>query len=287
MLAEVLQQLRLSDGETLVDGTFGAGGYSRAALEAARCNVIAIDRDPNAIRDGQSIVAASGGRLKLIQGPFSDMAEIASEAAPVDAVVLDIGVSSMQIDDGARGFSFLRDGPLDMRMGDDTDVTAWQLVRALRESALADVIYQYGEERASRPIARAIKRAVEAGEMDTTRQLAAAVYRVLGPPRPPRLDPATRTFQALRIAVNDELGELDRLLAALPEALADGGVAAVISFHSLEDRRVKHALRDAEALEVMTKKPIEPGDDECRDNPRARSAKLRAARRVARGGEAL
>ncbi len=282
----VIELIAPRGGGLYVDVTLGLGGHTEALLDASGPDgrVIGIDRDPTAIERSRERLARFGDRVELHRATASSVLSVLS-GRRVDGLVADLGVSSPQLDEPERGMSFRNEGPLDMRMDMESPVTAWSLVRDLRESDLADVIYQYGEERRSRPIARSIKRAIEAGEMETTRELASAVYRVLGPPRFGQLDPATRTFQALRIAVNDELGELDRLLAAVPDALADGGVAAIISFHSLEDRKVKHSFRDCEALEVMTKKPIEPSDDECRENPRARSAKLRAARRVSRDEE--
>jgi 16S rRNA (cytosine1402-N4)-methyltransferase len=283
LLDEVVAHLAPRDGGLYADVTLGRGGHAEAILDASSPGgrLIAFDRDPTAIEASRERLARFGDRVELHQTALSAL-KTALGGRLLDGLVADLGVSSPQLDDAARGMSFRAEGPLDMRMGDDVDATAWQLVRDLREAELADVIYEYGEERASRPIARAIKRAIERGEMETTLHLAAAVHRVLGPARYGRIDPATRTFQALRIAVNDELGELDRLLAALPDVLADGGVAAVISFHSLEDRRVKHALRDCDALEALTKKPIEASETESQENPRARSAKLRVARRVPR-----
>lgn len=283
LLAEVVALLEPRDGGLYADVTLGRGGHAEAILEASSPNgrLVGVDRDPSAIAASRERLARFGDRVELHQTALSSLQAVL-DGRTLDGLVADLGVSSPQLDDASRGMSFRAEGPLDMRMGDDVEMTAWQLVRDLRESELADIIYEYGEERASRPIARAIKRAIERGEMETTLHLAAAVHRVLGPARYGRIDPATRTFQALRIAVNDELGELDRLLAALPEVLADDGVATVISFHSLEDRRVKHALRDSEALAVLTKKPVEAGDAECQENPRARSAKLRAARRLPR-----
>lgn len=282
----VIELIAPRGGGLYVDVTLGLGGHSEAILEASQPDgrVVCIDRDPTAIARSKERLARFGDRAEFHHATMSSVRSVL-DGRLVDGLVADLGVSSPQLDEPERGMSFRAEGPLDMRMDLDGEVTAWSLVRDLRESDLADVIYQYGEERRSRPIARSIKRAIEAGEMETTKQLASAIYRVMGPPRFGTLDPATRTFQALRIAVNDELGELDKLLAAVPDVLADGGVAAIISFHSLEDRKVKHAFRDADALEVMTKKPIEPGDDECRENPRARSAKLRAARRAVRDGE--
>jgi 16S rRNA (cytosine1402-N4)-methyltransferase len=284
LLDEVIRGLAPQPGASVADCTVGLGGHAEALLRAmgGEGTLLAVDRDPWALEQSRARLAAFGDRVRFHHGPFSSVRE-ALQGARVDALVADLGVSSPQLDDPERGMSFRAEGPLDMRMNPDGDDTAWSVVRELRESELADVIYQYGEERASRPIARAIKRAVEQGAMETTLDLARAVHRVLGPPRFGKPDPATRTFQALRIAVNDELGEVERLLAALPEVLCDGGRAAVISFHSLEDRLVKHAFRDAPSLEVLTKKPIEPGEEECARNPRSRSAKLRLARRRPRG----
>ncbi len=267
-------------GGLYLDCTLGRGGHTRGILDrsAPDGRVVALDRDPVALDAVREAFGDDAGRLELHRLPFSRAAE-ALAGRLVDGVVADLGVSSPQLDDPARGMSFRHDGPLDMRMGDDVDETAWELVRRLRDDELADVIYQYGEERASRPIARSIKRAVDAGAMETTAQLAEAVHRVLGRPRFGKPDPATRTFQALRIAVNDELGELERLLAALPSMVRVGGRVAVISFHSLEDRLVKHAFRGDAAWHPVTKKPVTPSDEECARNPRSRSAKLRVAER--------
>ncbi|MFO0602845.1 MAG: 16S rRNA (cytosine(1402)-N(4))-methyltransferase RsmH [Polyangiales bacterium] len=286
LLAEVTSLVAPRDGGLYADVTLGRGGHAEAVLDASAPGgrLVGVDRDPTAIASSRERLARFGDRVELHQAPLSSLESLLAGQL-LDGLVADLGVSSPQLDDAARGMSFRAEGPLDMRMGDDAATTAWQLVRDLRDTELADVIYEYGEERASRPIARSIKRAIERGEMETTLHLASAVYRVLGPPRHGRIDPATRTFQALRIAVNDELGELDRLLALLPRVLADGGVAAIISFHSLEDRKVKHAFRGDAALEPLVKKPVEAGEAECAENPRARSAKLRAARRVPRGEE--
>jgi 16S rRNA (cytosine1402-N4)-methyltransferase len=245
--------------------------------------VIALDRDPAALAAVREALAEFGDRVELHQLPFSRAAE-ALAGRKVDGVIADLGVSSPQLDDPERGMSFRHEGPLDMRMGDDVEETAYELVRRLKDDALADVIYEYGEERASRPIARSIKRAIDEGAMETTKHLADAVHRVLGWPRFGKPDTATRTFQALRIAVNDELGELERLLAALPALVKEGGRVVVISFHSLEDRIVKHTLRDEPAWQVVTKKPVEPDEAEGERNPRSRSAKMRVAvRRAAEG----
>lgn len=283
LLDAVCDALAPRSGGLYADVTLGMGGHAEAILERSSPDgkLVAIDRDPYAHEVARARLARFGDRLELHETTLSDIAGVLN-GRRVDGLVADLGVSSPQLDDPARGMSFRHEGPLDMRMGTGAERTAWQLVRDLRESELADVIYQYGDERASRPIARAIKRAIEAGAMDTTKHLASAVYRVLGPPRFGKIDPATRTFQALRIAVNDELGELERLLAALPDVLGDGGVVAIISFHSLEDRLVKHAFRGDSALEVVTRKPIDADEAECERNPRARSAHLRVARRVPR-----
>lgn len=280
----MLALLAPRDGGFYADVTLGRGGHAEAILEASGPNgrLLGLDRDPTALAASRERLARFGARVEFHQRPLSTL-ERALAGRKVDGLVADLGVSSPQLDDAARGMSFRAEGPLDMRMGDDVATTAWHLLRELHEAELADVLYRYGDERASRPIARAIKRAIERGEMETTLDLARAVYRVLGPPRHGRIDPATRTFQAIRIAVNDELGELDKLLDALPRVLADGGVAVVISFHSLEDRRVKHAFRDGQALAALLKKPLEASEAERMENPRARSAKLRAARRVPRG----
>lgn len=280
LLDEVIRGLAPQPGESAADATLGLGGHSEALLMATGPDgtLVAVDRDPWAVERARERLAPFGARVRYHQGPFSTLRD-ALAGETVDLLVADLGVSSPQLDDPTRGMSFRAEGPLDMRMGPDAAETAWSIVRELRESQLADVIYEYGEERASRPIARSIKRGVDEGAMETTKDLARAVYRVLGPPRFGRPDPATRTFQALRIAVNDELGEVQRLLAAVPALLRDGGRVAIISFHSLEDRLVKHAFREAAALEILTKKPLEPGDEESARNPRARSAKLRVARR--------
>jgi 16S rRNA (cytosine1402-N4)-methyltransferase len=300
MLDEVLEQLHLADGETLVDGTFGAGGYSRAALAAVNGKVIAIDRDPNAIRDGQSLVAESNGRLSLEHGRFSEMIELAGSRVPVDAVVLDIGVSSMQIDDGARGFSFMKEGPLDMRMS-QAGKSAANIVAELSHDDLANLIFVLGEETKSRAIARAIVAARAETPITTTLQLVKAIERATGPQRAHmRTHPATRTFQALRIYVNGELEELAKGLHAAETLLREGGRLVVVTFHSLEDRIVKRffASRSAEHAAVSRhtlgaetkltptfmlpfKGHIEPTQAECDRNPRARSAKMRAGIRTA------
>lgn len=302
MLAEVLAALEPAAGETYIDGTFGAGGYSRAILDAAPCRVIAIDRDPTALAAGETIVADYGGRLSLVDSTFGRLDRVVAEQGHslVDGVVLDIGVSSMQLDDAARGFSFLRDGPLDMRMARDGPSAA-DVVNTFEDDELADIIYHFGEERRSRAIARAIVKARGEAAITTTKALADVVAKVLG--RAPGDDkhPATRTFQALRIHVNDELGELQRGLAAAERVLKPGGRLVVISFHSLEDRIVKRFLversgreskgsrylpdnpvkLEASTFRIINPRPLTPSQGELDVNPRARSARLRAAVRTA------
>ncbi len=298
LLAEVLAALAPRAGETIIDGTFGAGGYTRAILDA-EADVLAIDRDPTAIAGGAPLVAASGGRLTLAEGEFSRLDEIAvgHGRETVDGVVLDIGVSSMQLDQAERGFSFRFDGPLDMRMAMAGESAA-DLVARLEETALANLIYTYGEERLSRPIAKAIVRERAEAPIITTKRLADIVAKVVRS-RPGDIHPATRTFQALRIAVNDELGELEAALEAAERILRPGGRLVVVTFHSLEDRIVKQFLADrsartaggsrhAPAAEVpdptftlIGRKAVAASDAEAAANPRARSAKLRAATRTA------
>ena len=296
MRGEVLEALAPAAGGIYVDGTFGAGGYTRALLDAADCRVWALDRDPAAIAGGAALEAEYAGRLHLTEGRFGDMADLLP-VRDVQGVVLDLGVSSMQIDDPARGFSFQGDGPLDMRMDKDGP-TAADLVNTSEEGALADLIYRYGEERRSRRVARAIVAARREAPITTTRRLAEIVRRAV-PTANDGIDPATRTFQALRIRVNDELGELDRGLAAAEILLAPGGRLAVVSFHSLEDRAVKVFLRArsggaarpsrhrpegttarAPTFRLLTRKARRPGAVEIAANPRARSARLRAAERT-------
>jgi 16S rRNA (cytosine1402-N4)-methyltransferase len=290
---EVIAALAPVAGETHIDGTFGAGGYSRAIL-ATGASVIAIDQDPDAVRDGAEAVAAAGGRLKLVQGRFSTLDTIAGEQ--VDGVTLDIGVSSMQLDQADRGFAFSNDGPLDMRMAQSGETAAEWIDRS-DETTIADTLYVYGEERQSRRVARAI---VAARPIRRTAELAAVVRRALGHrPGAPK-DPATRSFQAIRIAVNDELGELTRGLEAAERALRPGGRIAIVTFHSLEDRIVKQFFRVRSGAQgagsrhlpevaktgpaptfTAVAKAVRAGDAELDRNPRARSATLRAAVRTA------
>lgn len=282
-----------------LDGTFGAGGYTRALLDAGAERVIAVDRDPGVFDAAQAWAGRYGDRLTLVEGNFSELDGIAAEAgAPALAgVVLDVGVSSMQLDQAERGFSFSKDGPLDMRMG-QSGPSAADLVNTLPERRLAEILRQLGEERGARRIARAICADRGADPFTTTRQLAGLVERIMPRQRPGQPHPATRTFQALRIAVNDELGALARGLMAAERALAPGGILAVVTFHSLEDRIVKRFLRlrsgavsrgsrhmpeveaDAPRFELLTRKAVPPEESETLVNPRARSAKLRMAART-------
>ncbi|CAA7622974.1 16S rRNA (cytosine(1402)-N(4))-methyltransferase RsmH [Magnetospirillum sp. SS-4] len=299
LLPEVIEALAPRDGGLYLDGTFGAGGYSAAILDAAACRVIGVDRDPGAVARGRALETARGGRFTMIEGRFGDMGELLHVRGVnrVDGVALDIGVSSMQLDEAGRGFSFAKDGPLDMRM-EQAGPSAADLVNAADEADLADIIYRYGEERLSRRVARAIVAARKDKKFEGTAELAALVRRVV-PKHADGIDPATRTFQALRIAVNDELGELERGLAAAERLLAPGGRLAVVTFHSLEDRVVKEffkgrsgeaarpsrhlpqaALGPAASFALLNRRAIRAGDDETRRNPRARSAKLRAASRT-------
>ncbi|API59301.1 16S rRNA (cytosine(1402)-N(4))-methyltransferase [Tardibacter chloracetimidivorans] len=297
LLAEVMRGLALNAGDVLVDGTFGAGGYTRAALAAGAGHVWAFDRDPNAIAEGRSLEDGSDGRLTLIHDRFSNMVSAlgARGVAEVDAVTFDIGVSSMQLDRAERGFSFQSDGPLDMRM-EGEGPSAADFLNTADESMIADVIFALGEEPKARRIARAI---VHARPIERTGQLADIVRKATGHrPGEPK-DPATRTFQAIRIHVNRELEELDEGLRAAERMLKPGGRLAVVSFHSLEDRVVKRFLRDRSgkapgasrhmpltgsgpqpSFEAVAK-PVRAGEAELKTNPRARSATLRVARRTA------
>lgn len=295
LLTEVLDALAIAPGERHVDGTFGAGGYSRAMV-AAGAIVFAIDRDPTALAAARSLAEVADGRIALVEGEYSRLAALLADAgiAAVDGVVLDIGVSSMQIDQADRGFSFQKDGPLDMRMA-ATGMTAAEWLNSAEEAEIADVIYRYGEERQSRRIARAI---VAARPLSRTAELAALVRKALGHrPGQPK-DPATRTFQAIRIFINRELEELEAGLIAAEQVLAPGGRLAVVTFHSLEDRIVKQFLRNRSGGEggwsrhmpekraadaptfAKPAKAVRAGDAELARNPRARSATLRSAVRT-------
>lgn len=287
MLRETLAELLPRPGGLYVDVTLGRGGHAEAILAASSPNglLIAIDRDPSAIAETAPRLARFGERVRLRHGTFADLrAILAAEGVDrVDGLLADLGVSSPQLDDPQRGFSFRAEGPLDMRMDPTGGETAAERIRRLSERELAEAIHRYGEERRARAIARSIKRAEREGRLATTGDLRRAIIAVTGPQRRGGIDPATRTFQALRIAVNDELHQLDALLAAIPDLLADGGIAAVLTFHSLEDRAVKRAFRADPRLMPTRKKPLVPSDEERAANPRARSAKLRAAKRLPRG----
>jgi 16S rRNA (cytosine1402-N4)-methyltransferase len=275
MVAEVIGFLGGVD--LVADMTVGAGGHAAALLESGVGRVIGSDRDPAALRMSRDRLARYGDRFRAVHRRFSQVGE-AEATGPLHGVLFDLGVSSMQLDEPARGFGYRSDGPLDMRMGEG-DVTAADLVNTLPERELADLLYELGQERRSRRIAAAIARARQRARIETTDQLAGVVVGAMGR-RPGGPHPARRTFQALRIAVNRELEEL---AASLPRAvglLGPGGRVVVISYHSLEDGIVKRAFRDDERLQVLTKKPLRPSEEETARNPRARSAKLRAAERV-------
>lgn len=301
LLPEVLDALSPTKDGIYIDGTFGAGGYTRAILDAADCRVYAIDRDPNAIAAGRKLEADYKGRLNLIEGRFGELCRLALEngVEAADGVVLDIGVSSMQLDEAERGFSFQRDGPLDMRMS-ASGTSAADIVARLSERQLADILYRFGDERRSRAIARAIVSVRENAPILRTSELVDVVASVLGPRREAARHPATRTFQALRIFVNGELDELAKGLSEAEHILKPGGRLAVVTFHSLEDRIVKrfftiragrmprpsrHAPEVAEqqpaaSLHLVNRQPVKPKGDEVMKNPRARSARLRAAERT-------
>jgi 16S rRNA (cytosine1402-N4)-methyltransferase len=294
---QAVEMLMPRDGGIYVDATFGAGGYSRSILEVPGTRVVGIDRDRTAIAGGFDLVERSAGRLVLVEDRFSNLAGIcaAQGIEGVDGVVMDVGVSSMQLDEAARGFSFRLDGPLDMRMGHDGPTAADVVARA-SETDLANIIYIFGEERHSRAVARAIVAARKEAPIATTRQLADIIAKVVWS-KPGEIHPSTRTFQGLRIFVNAELDELHLALSAAEKVLKPGGRLVVVSFHSLEDRIVKNFLVErakagggsrhlpevaqaAPSFVILTKRPLTPDDDEIAANPRARSAKLRAAERT-------
>lgn len=280
---------------TWIDGTFGAGGYARGLLDAGAQTVIGVDRDPLAVEMAAPLIAHYGDRLRLVEGTFSALDTYAD--ALVDGVVLDLGVSSMQLDRAERGFSFMRDGPLDMRMSQDGPSAA-DIINDAPEELIADILYQYGEERASRRIARRIGAARREAPITTTAALARIVESCLPRPKPGQSHPATRSFQALRIAVNDEFGELAAGLEAAERALAPGGLLAVVTFHSSEDRVAKRFFQERSGragranrfapdtgqttarFEMVKNGAIAPDADELAANPRSRSAKLRLARRT-------
>ncbi len=281
MRDEVVRAIAPRAGGVYVDATLGGGGHTVALLEAEpKARIIAFDRDRAAIEAAREWLVPVADRVTLVHAPFSRArAELENLGVTrVDGFVADLGVSSPQLDTPERGMSFRREGPIDMRMDPDEGETALELIERLSDDELANVIYEYGDERRSRRIARSIKKSLLAAELRTTLDLRRAIVRAVGPARVGGIDPATRTFQALRIAVNQELDELEHLLEGLPDLLSAGGVAAILSFHSMEDRLVKRAFA-VPAWSRLTKKPMAPGDEECALNARARSAKLRAARR--------
>lgn len=300
MLDEVLSNLSPEDGGVYVDGTFGAGGYTRAILKSSNCTVIAIDRDPSALARAEEVKEEFGDRFVFVKGCFGDALSLVKSAGHdhVDGFVLDVGVSSMQIDQADRGFSFRFDAPLDMRMDTaNDDDTAADLVNNLPEEELASIIYRYGDERLSRRIARRIVKERSEKRIERTSELADIIRAVI--PRGPKdkIDPATKTFQALRIAVNDELGELERGLVAAENLLKQDGRLVIVSFHSLEDSIVKSFMSirsgyqanssrhlppspepvQAPSFTLPRRKAVEPSDAETQQNPRSRSAKLRMA----------
>jgi len=300
MLREAMEHLAPKEGGVYVDATFGAGGYARAILQVPGTRLFAIDRDPNAIAAGQALTAAHPERLTLLHGRFSAMEEMlaAHGVSRVDGVVMDLGVSSMQLDEAERGFSFQREGPLDMRMGDEGP-TAAEVLNTFREEEIAAILKTYGEERRARPLARAIARRRKERPFETTFDLVEMVEQVLGAPRPGKKHPATRAFQALRIFVNSELEEVARGLMAAERLLKPGGRLVAVSFHSLEDRLVKQFFkartgRGEAASRRLPHEPepvppgfidlapggVVPSAEEVAANPRARSARLRAGART-------
>jgi len=283
MALEVVQALGAERGGVVLDVTAGGGGHSAAILASApHARVIAFDRDPAAVGAARERLAPFGERALVVHAEFSGVPDWVRDAKldRVAGLVADLGVSSHQLSERARGMSFRVEGPLDMRMNPNEGETARELIERVSQDELADILYQFGEERRSRRVAACIKQALGAGALETTLDLRRAVVRAVGPHRIGGIDPATRTFQALRIAVNRELEELDSLLTALPDLLGEGGVAAIISFHSLEDRRVKRTFAERALWERLSKKPILASEGERAENPRARSAKLRTARRL-------
>jgi 16S rRNA (cytosine1402-N4)-methyltransferase len=308
MLSEVLRSLDPKDGEVIVDGTFGAGGYSEALLGSADCKIIAVDRDPEAFRLSGDLAAKYPGRLMAVFGRYSEMEQIAASEGftAVDGVTLDLGVSSMQLDEAERGFSFMQDGPLDMRMG-RAGPSAADIVNSLGEQELAEIIFKLGEERRSRAIAKAIVARRAEKPIAGTSELAELVAKVLGRKREETKHPATRTFQALRLYLNEELDELASGLSAAERLLRAGGRIAVVTFHSLEDRIAKRFFASraappprgsrhrpetadeifAPSFRLLNRRPVEPNRAEIRRNPRARSARLRVAERTASAAHPL
>ena len=298
MLQEVVDSLAPQDGQHFVDATFGNGGYSEALLKIADCTVSAFDRDPDAIRRGKPLVKKYNGRLTLIQSAFAELGASFNQDNQVDGIVFDLGVCSVQLDEAERGFSFRLDGPLDMRM-EQTGKDAADIINSYSEKQIANILWQFGEEKASRRIARAIVAARSQAPILRTSQLSHIIHSVMPRPKPGQADSATRSFQALRIYVNQELDQLEQALNASQAALKPGGVLAVVSFHSLEDRIVKQFIKQQSGrspnpnkymrqlaepqkalFSITSAKPTLPSDAEITTNPRARSAKLRVAYRT-------
>jgi 16S rRNA (cytosine1402-N4)-methyltransferase len=277
LLEEVLAYLNPQSGQRFIDATLGAGGHTRAILErtAPEGRILGLDQDESALEQARGALASFGSRLVAVHANFRNIADVARENGfmECDGVLADIGISSMMVDDALRGFSFMREGPLDMRMDRTQELTAADVVNTYSEKEIADILFTCGEERRSRAIARSI---VRARPLQLTTDLAAAVMRVMGGPRYGKIHPATRTFQGLRIYVNDELGSLDSFLDHSMTVIRSGGRLVVITFHSLEDRIVKNKFRASANGKVLTKKVVIGKEEELRSNPRARSAKLRA-----------
>ena len=284
MVNEVVNALAPVDGGLYIDATVGGGGHSEAILTACPgARVIAFDRDEQALITSSERLAHFSRRIEFVHASFDGITEelAARNITAVDGMMADLGISTPQLDTAERGMSFRFAGPIDMRMNQNEGETALELIARLDQDELANVIYEYGEERASRRIARCIKQSLQRGELLTTVDLRRAVVRAVGPRRAGGVDPATRTFQALRIAVNDEMGQLDSLLGTASSVLKVDGVLAVISFHSLEDRRVKRCVLNRALWQRLSAKPVVPSEEERLENPRSRSAKLRIAKRVA------
>jgi 16S rRNA (cytosine1402-N4)-methyltransferase len=282
MASEVVRLMQPAGG-VFLDVTLGAAGHTSALLEAGAASVIGLDRDPRALELARARLEPFGERALVRHSSFSRFGEVLDllGITEVDGILADLGVSSMQLDEAHRGMSFRTEGPLDMRMDTTRGETALELIARVDDEELTEIIARLGEERRARRVARCIKQELELGKLETTLDLRRAVVRAVGPARVNGVDPATKTFQALRMAVNRELFELEALLASAAERLRIGGRFAVISFHSLEDRMVKRALQDG-PWESLTRKPLVAGEAELAENPRARSAKLRVARRIAR-----
>ena len=279
---ETIESLAIKAGSTILDGTLGGGGHTSLAAKLVGSDglVIGLDRDADAITRCES--SLKGLPVVLAQSNFADAPEILQQLniTEVDAILLDLGLSSDQLEDRERGFSFNSDGPLDLRFDKHSGEPAYRLVQRLKQEHLANLIYEFGEERLSRKIARRLIAMRNRTKLVSARDIAGVIYGCYPNPRKQKIHPATRTFQALRIAVNQELKSLEIALRRLPESLRVGGIFSIISFHSLEDRRVKQAFRDDTRLEVLTKKPVTASDAELNRNPRSRSAKLRVARRL-------